>query len=197
MSEQQPPGSSKSPIIVDWERVRAQIQHEDALINHRITWLIQINAMLLAAFAAGVWFKDPGRANQLSPEQTTLSLLLIIILSFGLLVSVVTVRSVKLANDQIDHLYKWWTERVKGEKELHPKLIGVPKRSVDRVFRYSYVVPAAFAVLWLALAFASFYNYLIKLQMMRDWLYAIIIVVLLLMLLFKRQFKTEDTPKQL
>ncbi len=182
---------SKDPIILDWDRVRSQIQHEDLLINHRITWLIQINAMLLAAFGAGVYFiKDPSRSGALSLEQISVSLLLAVLIFFGALVSYITFRSVKIANSQIDWLVQWWITRTKGEAASHhPRLVGAPEAKVDNALRYAYVVPITFTALWLGLAFAYYFNSLADAasQMQRDWIYGTIIVVLVLVTLFQRR----------
>ncbi len=181
--------SSKDPIIVDWERVRGQIEHEDSLINHRITWVIQINAMLLAAFGAGVYFiKEPSRAANLSPQYLSLSLLLVTLVLFGVLVSFIEFRSIKIANAQIEWLFHWWNERVKGEAASHPRIVGKPEIAMDRLFRFGYVIPVAFTVLWLLLGFAHFYNHFRDMvsQLTRDWMYGIIIIVLLVIVLFRR-----------
>ncbi|BBO33243.1 hypothetical protein [Lacipirellula parvula] len=37
--------------IVNWKRIRTSIEHENLLVNHRITWLIASQAFLFAAFA--------------------------------------------------------------------------------------------------------------------------------------------------
>src|SRR5438046_812404 len=93
----------------DWQRTRQQVEHEDALINHRITWNIQICAMLMAAFAAGVWFV---RGPSVASPQATLSpyvlasiwIILSLLVLFGFLTSFITFRSVRMANVQIQQL---------------------------------------------------------------------------------------------
>jgi len=37
--------------IVDWKRVRSAIEHENELTNHRLTWMLNSQAFLFAAFA--------------------------------------------------------------------------------------------------------------------------------------------------
>jgi hypothetical protein len=143
------------PVVLDWERVRSQIQHEDMLINHRITWAVQINTMLLAAFAAGVYFiSDPEKAAGLATLDLTLPLrlLLIVFVLFGALVSLITFRSVKMANVQISELVDWWKARISSEMDRHPPLVGESHARSDKWLRYGYIVPIAFIGLWLALA---------------------------------------------
>jgi len=37
--------------LINWRRVRSVVEHENHLINHRITWLLLSQAGLLTAFA--------------------------------------------------------------------------------------------------------------------------------------------------
>src|SRR5262249_28754325 len=56
-----PPGSSASNLFISgpaipgkkdhWDMVRGAIQHEDELVNHRLTWLFAIHGFLLYGFA--------------------------------------------------------------------------------------------------------------------------------------------------
>jgi len=39
------------PEVLDWNRVRSEIEHEDNLTNHRLTWLLTSQGFLFAAFA--------------------------------------------------------------------------------------------------------------------------------------------------
>jgi hypothetical protein len=161
----------KDPVFVDWDRVRSQIEHEDHLINHRITWVIQINTMLLAAFAAAAYFfRAPGGDQKGTAEPIAVAIVVFVLVAFGVLVSYVTYRSVRLANKQIACLVEWWKERVKEDAGAHPNLkealglhhppiVGEAGHGFDIFFRYSYVVPASFFVLWLGLAAAYFYNF--------------------------------------
>lgn len=47
-------------FIVDGKRARSQIEHEDNLIDHRMTWLILSNTFLFAGFFLVVANRKPG-----------------------------------------------------------------------------------------------------------------------------------------
>jgi hypothetical protein len=138
----------------DWHCVRSQIEHEDGLINQRMTWAIQINQMLLAAFAAGVWFLvgNQNRGRVTAP----VLIVLFILMGFAIVTNLITFRSVRMANRQIERLVAWWETQSKGSGQF-PPLIGRPDSWIDKWLRYSYVVSMAFASLWLALLVGFFW----------------------------------------
>jgi hypothetical protein len=54
----------KDRDFADWKRVRSSIEHENSLVNHRLSWLFASQAFLYAAFAVvfNAW-KNPGAGN--------------------------------------------------------------------------------------------------------------------------------------
>ena len=43
--------AQKSPRQIAYEYIAFQINREDALVNYRMTWVLQLNGFLLAALA--------------------------------------------------------------------------------------------------------------------------------------------------
>ncbi len=161
------PGEEMPPFIPavedlrpHWEIVRKQVEHEDGLINHRITWNIQASAMLLAAFAGGIWLRSENTADlkgpPFTPEGSVVYVLLALLTIFGFVISYVTLRSVTMANCQIDLLNKWWVDLQAPALGGYPRLLGKAAPSfLDRHLGKGYVVPFCFCALWLILALAQ------------------------------------------
>jgi ABC-type sugar transport system permease subunit len=139
----------KDPLIVDWDRVREQIVHEDDLIHQRMTWLITANAFLFGGFFLVL------QAMKGQPTETALVLplaqLILYILPFvGMLLSATVWRAVRAAMRQIEKVDQWWTLRLEGlsddERCRHPQLIGVREQWVDHHFLIASLIP--FTLVW-------------------------------------------------
>jgi hypothetical protein len=54
---------SAAPDVVAWKLARAAIEHENSLVNHRMTWFLGIQAFLFSAFVLifVTWYKDEGK----------------------------------------------------------------------------------------------------------------------------------------
>jgi hypothetical protein len=155
----------KDVEIADWKRVRSAIEHENMLINHRLSWLFSSQAFLLAAFTFS--FKE------LAKTEVPYALPIAIAV-FGIALCIQFQRGIKSAENQLRELDKWWyrtcddkgvctswvnyadRER-RNEKRLskHPPLQGWSSggaRFWDRWFTYSYC-PAFFASAWMLFIF--------------------------------------------
>jgi hypothetical protein len=77
--------------------VRKMIQHEDAVINHRVTWMCTLNGLLFTAIGL-LWDKSPSR------------LLMIIIGCLGFVVSLVSLILLMSATKAMARLRLWWKE---------------------------------------------------------------------------------------
>ena len=144
-------------ILADWERIRGLIEHEDNLINQRITWLISINAFLFTGYFLS---QRPGQAafNELA------SYLLWAIPFFGVAVSYSIKSGVKAAMNQIRWINDWWVWRKsldpKNHAESpddslslrHPRLTGLtPSKSFDHDFMISDALPLSLIFAWVAI----------------------------------------------
>lgn len=117
--------------IINWKRARSVIEHENILINHRITWLVWSQAALLAA--SGVLMRmlfdrrtlagnDPEQVSQghnvylLSATDILATLLALMLVGFFLAIAVYY--NVQNANKQISRITKWWY------REAFPNIYG-------------------------------------------------------------------------
>lgn len=117
---------SKSREYADWKRVRAAIEHENLLINHRLTWLFSSQAFLLTAYtlAFNKWSEVPANAEarQLFP------ILLFTIAGFAILISFLIRSAVKAAVTQLNHLDDWW-HLERESRSLHSLTQGLTRES--------------------------------------------------------------------
>lgn len=94
----------KDPRYADWRRVRLAIEHENTLVNHRITWLLTSQGFIVAGIVAVVnEAMKPDGVNKLVACIITTVLSLV-----SFFISSAIHRSLEEADIQIDHLDKWW-----------------------------------------------------------------------------------------
>ncbi|MDR5856895.1 hypothetical protein P9239_04965 [Caballeronia sp. LZ062] len=90
----------------DWKRLRLVIEHENTLVNHRLTWLLTSQTVAFAAIA--VIFKEwlPDRKDGGTYDLLLALMILVCLLGFGtaLLVS----RGLLHAQTHIARLDRWW-----------------------------------------------------------------------------------------
>lgn len=97
--------------------VRSEIEHEDDLINHRLTWLTYTQAILFAAFFA-IGAAGPGasevlrRAYEILPIVGFLSVCFILI---GIFLAIYAIRSLRNNFEKI--------KRSSGEQRVFPELV--------------------------------------------------------------------------
>lgn len=98
----------------DWHRVRNAIEHENELVNHRVTWLLVSQGALFAAFGTmfSKWLESP------SNSITALPLFMISFLGVVLCANIYV--NISAAHTQLGRLTKWWYreayQRVEGPK---------------------------------------------------------------------------------
>lgn len=65
--------------LINWRRVRSIIEHENHLINHRITWLLLSQAGLLAAFSTiyAKWWDVINKVDSAGVSMTSASYMVI------------------------------------------------------------------------------------------------------------------------
>lgn len=106
--------------LIDWRRVRSAIEHENNLVNHRVTWLLLSQGALLATFSNlfSKWVEYsasvPGAVAPL-PANTTaagvgpyLPIALVLLAVLGLAISMNLRLSLRNAALQIFRLTVWW-----------------------------------------------------------------------------------------
>jgi hypothetical protein len=90
----------KDRSLADWKRVRSAIEHENTLVNHRLTWLLSSQAFLFAGF--GVIYA--GKNNLYS------MIILAVIGMLGIAISFKIFIDIENAGKQLWKLDQWWHE---------------------------------------------------------------------------------------
>lgn len=204
------------PAITDWKRVRASIEHENLLTNHRITWLMSSQGFLFAAYAAV--FKEWLDAK---PEHIQLySILLLMIAVFGVMICAVSRRALTAAGHQLRDLDYWWHSlrpRSPGEgpaevptgprgkkRELqkeHPPLQG-SLRVLSDAFLATDNLPLYFGIFWGGAVILTGFSYAAKVwnAVANNWLYiafALLVPVVAVLLYQKRRDTARIVALQL
>jgi hypothetical protein len=155
----------KDKEFANWRRVRASVEHENTLVNHRLSWLFSSQAFLFSAFILvfNAWKSSSGGLATGSHFPYLLSIISIV----GILICLSIQRGLNAAEDQLRALDKWWHRELdksgqyivwKTRKERndalekkslkHPPLQGFIRYVWwDRWLTYS-VVPAFFLMAW-------------------------------------------------
>lgn len=81
-----------------WDRIRSQIQHEDTLVNQRLTWLLIAEAFLFTGYH--------GVLNAQRPENRTGTLIGIAV--FGILLAIASYSSILAAFKSLRRLHDDW-----------------------------------------------------------------------------------------
>jgi hypothetical protein len=112
--------------IVNWKRVRSALEHENLLVNHRLTWLLSSQAFLFAAFA--IIFQESAK-NDVDPNRRVLYQFILAGLSItGVLVAFYIQRPIRTAEIQHENLVKWWRMQKLRDINAHPPICGEPSR---------------------------------------------------------------------
>lgn len=92
-----------------WTMVRSAIEHEDNLVNHRISWLFAGHAFLFICFA----MLQPALLSDKVPTQPGLTIQMGIAVLFlcAAIIALITQRSIAYANIHSKNLRQWWIDR--------------------------------------------------------------------------------------
>jgi hypothetical protein len=107
--------------IVDWKRVRSAIEHENELTNHRLTWMLNSQAFLFAAFA--LTFQASTKKDVDASFLPFYMYVLAGISLTGILAAAYLSSGLAAAQRQHKQLEKWWAAR-KKDKSRHPPISG-------------------------------------------------------------------------
>lgn len=158
--------------IVDWKRCRSAIEHENTLVNHRLSWLFASQSFLFASFGV-IWnaWKNPSGSNSV-PAQASMVFLIIIAIT-GIVVCTAIQQSLLGAEKQIIFLDRWWylagspqsVDRYRDSDErankrvardqIHPPIQGdihIQGNFLNRVISFTFL-PNWFNAVWFLLAF--------------------------------------------
>src|SRR6266404_6343921 len=155
---------AENPDNENWKRARSVIEHENTLINHRVTWLLASQGFLFAGYSALItgWAKAElhiGRGTFVALLVALLAISAYICISMGIMLSA--------AITQIRFIQCWWygiqnpgaslksIEEVSTLSELnrcHPYLQGWKARRGTRLFDTEFM-PYFFLGTWIILIF--------------------------------------------
>jgi hypothetical protein len=171
--------------IVDWKRLRLCIEHENALVNHRLTWLFASQAFLFTSFGV-IWtaWKNPSGGNSI--PSLTCQVFLMAVSCIGIIVCRAIQQSLFAAESHIVFLDRWWylkgdahpggkyrTTRERGyvrnqRDRVHPPLQGeihIEGNDPRRILSYTHL-PNWFTVAWIfliiSIVFEGSFLYLAK-----------------------------------
>lgn len=138
--------------IVNWKRVRAAMEHENQLVNHRLTWFLSTQAFLFAAFA--LTFQA---SSQAKPEQQSFYQFVLAGFSLtGILVGIYIQRPLRTAELAHNSLRDWWYISIghpnSTEAKRHPPICGENPSWRDLLFPQS-IFPMLFVAAWILFIF--------------------------------------------
>jgi hypothetical protein len=150
---------------------RDYIKHEDSLINYRITWLISIQAFLIATFGFSyqkrfevitrIFEKDTDaeKTKMIQDAIKNYDNFLVYLGFFGLLTSIAALVSIDAGVASIASLRKKWNElrwSINFISTGHLPLItgGGNSRAHKYGKMVSYILPLFFMVFWLSIVFS-------------------------------------------
>ncbi|MHC5735043.1 RipA family octameric membrane protein [Nostoc sp.] len=148
MSEQLPNRNDDLDSI--WKIARDLIEHEDNLINHRMTWLITSNFFLFSAFFV---IFNPQFGSQ--PVAKIFSLLIPLI---GIVICWIVWQLVRSAAGQVNEVNNWWREQLNNypeNKQNYPFLIGQSKYSFKDWKNIYSIIPFVMMLAWVMLLCVS------------------------------------------
>lgn len=129
--------------FADWKRTRAALEHENLLINHRMTWLLQSQGFLLASFG----FVLQASLSAKPEAEVVFQLVMGSLALIGISMCLYLRWSLQAAFHQHRALEKWWKDH-HPDKNLHPPLCGHEPQTLFR-FELPYsVFPIIFVIGW-------------------------------------------------
>ena len=141
--------------IVDWNRVRSAIEHENELTNHRITWLLNSQAFLFAAFV--LTFQASSRNDVAPNNYPVYKIVLSAIALTGIFVCAYLSLGILAAQKQHNTLVEWWQNRNKDHAN-HPPICGKAPLAYINLPYYSF--PFVFWIAWIIFVVAALAEYI-------------------------------------
>ena len=175
---------SSDKVMAIWKRVRSCIEHEDALVNQRMSWMWAFNGFLLAAYALIL-----SRFRELagSSVKDLAKIFLAFIPVLGVVLCISVWQGISAAMKQIGHLDNWWKVTIKASEREYPRLIGKSHRWFNHDILISHVLPATMTIAWVTLILVQVR--LLTTAPQELWVAALVVIAVLVAYLFgtKRQ----------
>ncbi len=170
----------KNRAITDWKRARGVIEHENALTNYRLTWMIQTQTIFFAAY--GILLKEYLSSSDGTLQKSYLALIVIVALA-GMLFCGAIWRLLVGAERHHEHIRSWWNQLYEGglmpeypemtTKRQHPAVAGHWVSWGDRR-AWASNLPWIFIGAWFVLSVISGYRLLIGKE--EDFNYVLIVI---------------------
>jgi hypothetical protein len=148
--------------ITNWKRVRSAMEHENELVNHRLTWLLSSQAFLFAAFA--LTFQASTKLD-VKPDQKVFYQFVLAGFAFiGILVGLYIQRPLRTAEIQHDKLRDWWNKSIEENPDRnvrHPPICGESPNWRDRFLPQS-KFPLVFVAAWIIFTFVILGNIILN-----------------------------------
>jgi hypothetical protein len=148
----------KAPDIALWKLFRAELEHENNLVNQRLTWLLSSQTFMFAAFALVLseWLK-----TEIKQEYHLVPLFLGLLCCYGIYMCFVVMVAVGRAHRQLARLQKLYSERIAacGFKKRVPPLQMWMTRFPWGIGEVE-SIPAATAIIWIVLLLTTSFRVL-------------------------------------
>jgi Ca2+/Na+ antiporter len=163
--------------IVDWKRVRASIEHENTLVNHRVGWLLTSQLFLFGAFAAVF---NAALDKEILATSLHVQVFLLAVTCVAITICLFVMVSLDAAQRQIGLLEDWWIyhhlKGIRNQRSLrnvktlkdHPPINGMFDQWMYHVFGSNWL-PLPILVGWLGLLTSVFFEHVVKAQQPVLW----------------------------
>jgi len=145
-----------SRLLKHYAAFRAYVEHEDALVNNRVLWNINIQGFLFATY--GISLQKLAQGGHHGPEVFLLQFLIGILPVLGASISYYSWRGVQAAQSSIRNLEDKWNGVLKDEYLLSEDSSMLPwltgggaKQAHDKGLEAPLGVPRLFIITWLAI----------------------------------------------
>jgi hypothetical protein len=162
------------PEVVNWKRCRSVIEHENNLVNHRLSWLFASQGFLYGAYGVllNIW-KNPSvitNTKEVQLPQFSYPALLVTIALVGMLACLAVHNSITEAQKNMDELERWWYNNGCGYKSDDHRLEMRKVRDADHpplqsftpfherhlIGKINYThIPNVFCLAWLLLCYIA------------------------------------------
>ena len=152
--------ANKTEEDVSWElydRLRKRVEHEDGLVNQRLTWLLVVQGFLFAAFSTVL-------ASERGVEPVTKALVLCLLALLGFNISFSTGHSLHAAFVALIELRETWQTHIQGKpyEKQFPQLLG-SKNEKRLLFGAAEMVPLYVMVAWICLGLLAYWSMFVTL----------------------------------
>lgn len=107
-----------------YKHVRGQIEHENLLIGHRITWFLAFQGLLFAAFFVAIGLQDTARHFS-AWQRALIGFGTVLVCVLGFASSLVCAKLVELAYGQVGRVTRWWQRKADTRRDEYPPLYGL------------------------------------------------------------------------